>query len=62
MSSASNRSMGDQMADAWKPPVKDAWCPYAKAQVNVLAFYKLTVTEAQRTAFGQMIDTCPDGS
>ncbi|MFJ4679259.1 HNH endonuclease family protein [Kitasatospora sp. NPDC088783] len=58
VSASSNRGKGDQGPDQWKPPLKEAWCSYAKAWTDVKAFYKLTVTDAEKSALGQMIDTC----
>ncbi|MFJ1939058.1 HNH endonuclease family protein [Kitasatospora sp. NPDC088160] len=62
VSAASNRSKGDQTPDQWKPPSQSAWCSYAKAWTDVKAYYKLAVTDAEKAALGQMLDTCPAGS
>ncbi|MFF3068868.1 DUF1524 domain-containing protein [Kitasatospora sp. NPDC057936] len=62
VSAASNRSKGDQTPDQWKPPSQSAWCNYAKAWTDVKAYYKLAVTGPEKTALGQMLDTCPAGS
>ncbi|MFD5615146.1 DUF1524 domain-containing protein [Kitasatospora sp. NPDC127060] len=62
VSAASNRAKGDQTPDQWKPPSQTAWCRYAEAWTNVKTYYKLTVTEPEKTALGQMLDTCPAGS
>ncbi|SDT83386.1 Protein of unknown function [Streptomyces sp. TLI_053] len=59
VSATSNRAKGDQTPDQWKPPSPTAWCHYAKAWTNVKSHYQLTVTEPEKTALGQMIDTCP---
>lgn len=61
-SAASNRSKGDQTPDQWRPPSRSAWCNYAKALTDVKSFYKLTVTQPEKAALGEMLDTCPAGS
>ncbi|WP_230211278.1 HNH endonuclease family protein [Streptomyces kaniharaensis] len=62
VSAASNRAKGDQTPDQWKPPSQAAWCHYAEAWTNVKTYYKLAVTEPEKTALGRMLDTCPAGS
>ncbi|MFH8386993.1 DUF1524 domain-containing protein [Kitasatospora sp. NPDC018058] len=62
VSAASNRAKGDQTPDQWKPPLQTAWCRYAEAWSNVKSYYQLSVTEPEKSALGQMLDTCPAGS
>ncbi|MFF1869066.1 DUF1524 domain-containing protein [Streptomyces sp. CB03911] len=59
VSAESNRAKGDQGPEDWKPPLKTAWCGYARAWVDVKTAYNLSVTKAEKTALGQMLDTCP---
>jgi hypothetical protein len=54
----SNRAKGDQDPSAWKPPNHAYWCSYAKSWVTVKTFYKLTVTQAEKVALGEMLGTC----
>jgi len=56
--SSDNRSKGDQDPSQWKPPSRDYWCTYAKKWITVKAYYKLTVTSAERSALTDMLDTC----
>ncbi|MFG2037983.1 HNH endonuclease family protein [Dactylosporangium sp. NPDC048998] len=54
----SNRAKGDQDPSTWKPPSHDYWCTYAQSWVTVKAYYKLTVTQAEKTALADMLATC----
>ncbi|MET9535747.1 DUF1524 domain-containing protein [Streptomyces sp. NPDC006649] len=58
VSAASNRSKGDQTPDLWKPPLKSYWCTYSRAWVDVKHVYALNVTEPEKAALGEMLDTC----
>lgn len=58
VSAASNRSKGDQTPDLWKPPLQSYWCTYSRAWIDVKHLYQLNVTEAEKTALGEMLDTC----
>lgn len=58
VSAASNRSKGDQTPDLWKPPLKSYWCTYSRAWIDVKHVYQLNVTEPEKTALGEMLDTC----
>ncbi|MFD7169400.1 GmrSD restriction endonuclease domain-containing protein [Streptomyces violascens] len=58
VSAASNRSKGDQTPDLWKPPLRSYWCTYSRAWIDVKHDYELNVTEAEKTALGDMLDTC----
>ncbi|MFB9177216.1 HNH endonuclease family protein [Dactylosporangium sucinum] len=53
-----NRSKGDQDPSTWKPPSKGYWCTYAQSWITVKAYYKLTVTEAEKSALTDMLATC----
>ncbi|MFE4613239.1 HNH endonuclease family protein [Streptomyces niveus] len=58
VSATSNRSKGDQTPDLWKPPLKSYWCTYSRAWVDVKHIYNLNVTEAEKNALSEMLDTC----
>ena len=60
VSAASNRSKGDQTPDQWKPPLRSYWCTYSRAWIDVKHVYQLNVTEAEKAALGEMLDTCAD--
>jgi hypothetical protein len=58
VSATSNRSKGDQDPSTWKPPARNAWCEYAEDWVTVKAYYKLTVTQKEKDALTDMLETC----
>ncbi|WP_030423468.1 HNH endonuclease family protein, partial [Streptomyces sp. NRRL F-5065] len=58
VSATTNRSKGDQSPDQWQPPAKTYWCTYARAWVSVKATYELTITDAEKSTLGEMLDTC----
>jgi hypothetical protein len=60
VSAASNRSKGDQTPDLWKPPLHSYWCTYSRAWIDVKYVYQLNVTEAEKTALREMLDTCTE--
>ncbi|MEV8530197.1 HNH endonuclease family protein [Streptomyces sp. NPDC052000] len=60
VSAASNRSKGDQTPDLWKPPLHSYWCTYSRAWIDVKHVWELDVTQAEKSALGEMLDTCPD--
>ncbi|WP_433052951.1 HNH endonuclease family protein [Dactylosporangium sp. CS-033363] len=54
----SNRSKGDQDPSTWKPPNKAFWCTYAQDWVTVKTYYKLTVSQAEKSSLADMLATC----
>jgi hypothetical protein len=58
VSQTSNRAKGDQDPSQWKPTVKSEWCEYASDWVAVKAYWKLTVTSAEKRALGEMLEEC----
>jgi hypothetical protein len=58
VSATSNRSKGDQDPSQWKPPRRQAWCTYAVDWIAVKKHWELTVTEAEKTALADMLETC----
>jgi hypothetical protein len=59
VSLTSNRAKGDQDPAQWKPPVRAYWCQYAQDWIAVKFYWKLTITNAEKTALADMIRTCP---
>ena len=53
-----NRAKGDQDPSQWKPPSHDYWCSYAEDWITVKAYWKLTVTSAEKSALEDMLGTC----
>lgn len=58
VSASSNRAKGDQTPDLWKPPLKPYWCTYSRAWIDVKHVYNLNITEAEKNALHEMLDTC----
>lgn len=58
VSRAANRAKGDQNPAQWKPSNRGDWCRYATDWITVKAYWKLTITAAERTALTQMLETC----
>jgi hypothetical protein len=56
--SKDNEAKGDQDPSQWKPPNHDFWCTYATDWVTVKAYWKLTVTTAEKAALLDMLATC----
>ena len=54
-----NGSKSDRDASAWRPPNKKVWCYYAASQIRVKSLYNLYVTQPEKDALGDMLDTCP---
>ncbi|NSC25404.1 HNH endonuclease [Streptomyces albus subsp. chlorinus] len=58
VTASANRAKGDQGPEEWQPPAKDSWCTYARAWTSVKAAYRLTVTSAEKSALGTMLESC----
>jgi len=58
VSLSQNRSKGDQDPSQWQPPNHAYWCTYAERWISVKAYWKLTVSRAEKTALGDMLGTC----
>ncbi|MFB7124300.1 HNH endonuclease family protein [Kitasatospora sp. NPDC056273] len=58
VSAASNRAKADKGPDAWRPPLRSYWCTYSRAWTDIKHLYGLTVTESEKTALVEMLDTC----
>jgi hypothetical protein len=59
VSSAANRSKGDQDPSRWKPANRRFWCQYAVDWIAVKHFWQLKVTRAEKATLSDMLDTCP---
>ncbi|KAI0198437.1 hypothetical protein F4808DRAFT_435806 [Astrocystis sublimbata] len=53
-----NQSKGDKSPDQWKPPLASFHCTYARSWIQVKAYWELSVTAAEKSALGGMLDTC----
>lgn len=54
-----NNDKGDGDAATWLPPNKDYRCRYVARQVAVKIKYSLWVTEAEKSAIKNILNTCP---
>ncbi|KAI0427144.1 hypothetical protein F5Y09DRAFT_40580 [Xylaria sp. FL1042] len=53
-----NQSKGDKTPDQWKPPLSSFYCVYARSWIEVKSYWALSITSAEKTALGSMLDTC----
>lgn len=58
VSASSNESKSDRDPSEWKPPNTGEWCFYSRDWIEVKYHYHLTVTSAEKSALGDMLDTC----
>jgi hypothetical protein len=58
VSSTSNQAKGDENPAQWRPPQRNFWCTYARAWIDVKHHYTLSVTQAEKKALDEMLDTC----
>jgi hypothetical protein len=58
VSRSTNRSKGDQDPSQWKPSNREYWCEYARRWVAVKFFWKLTVTDREKSALREMLGSC----
>jgi Protein of unknown function (DUF1524) len=56
-----NRSKGDKGPEAWKPPLRSAWCDYSTRWIAIKAEYELSVNPQEKSALQQMLGTCEGG-
>ncbi|MFI9248227.1 hypothetical protein ACIGXF_38015 [Streptomyces sp. NPDC053086] len=59
-SEASNTSKSDSGPADRKPTNHAFWCVYAKDYTHIKSVWKLTTTDAEKTALSSMLDTCTD--
>jgi hypothetical protein len=62
VSRSTNRAKGDQDPSQWKPANRDYWCEYARRWIVVKSFWKLTVTEREKSALREMLGKCREQS
>ncbi|KAF8536696.1 hypothetical protein BDD12DRAFT_849856 [Trichophaea hybrida] len=53
-----NQEKGEKSPDQWKPPLASYYCTYARMWVAVKSFYALSVTAPEKSALGDMLNTC----
>lgn len=53
-----NRSKSDSPPNTWKPPLTSFHCTYARSWIAVKSKFSLSITTAERSALGDMLDTC----
>ena len=58
VSASSNRAKGDQDPSQWQPPERGYWCRYAHDWITVKHHWELRVTQEERDALDDMLDTC----
>lgn len=58
VSQNSNRAKGDQDPSTWKPSATGNWCEYATDWIAVKSHWKLTITDAEKTALVTMLEKC----
>jgi hypothetical protein len=58
VSRTSNRAKGDQDPSQWKPPNRGYWCEYAQRWIAVKHYWRLTVTEREKSELREMLGSC----
>lgn len=58
VSSSSNRSKSDRDPAEWKPPLRSAWCQYARDWIAVKAKWRLSADVAEVSALRAMLSSC----
>lgn len=54
-----NQQKSDGDAATWLPPHKQFRCQYVARQIAIKKKYSLWVTDAEKSAMGQILETCP---
>ena len=57
---SANRSKGADGPEDWLPPDHSYYCKYATDWVTVKLNWSLTVTQEEREALDELLDTCPE--
>jgi len=55
-----NRAKGEQGPDRWRPPDRRRWCDYSVSYAAIKFRWRLSGSEAERLAVGEMMKTCLD--
>lgn len=58
VSATANRAKGDQDPSTWKPQRTEIWCQYAQDWIAVKSQWRLSVTEAEKSALIKMLEKC----
>ncbi|PGH16025.1 hypothetical protein AJ79_02005 [Helicocarpus griseus UAMH5409] len=53
-----NQEKSDAGPEEWKPPLEAYHCEYACMWVKVKSVYSLTITDAEKSALTEMLETC----
>ncbi|KAM0434691.1 hypothetical protein ACHAPT_003790 [Fusarium lateritium] len=53
-----NQAKGSDTPADWKPPLTSFYCTYAKSWIQVKSYWKLTITTAEKSALGDMLNYC----
>ena len=59
---SANRSKGSDGPEDWNPPDRGYWCQYAIDWVEIKSEWKLTATEDEFEALGEMLSECANPS
>lgn len=58
VSAESNRDKSDSDPAEWRPPLRSAWCRYARDWITVKAAWSLNADRAEAAALREMLATC----
>ena len=59
VSESANMDKSGSSPATWRPPVTGYWCTYARSWVTVKYHYDLRVTEREKDALADMLESCP---
>ena len=58
VSASANRAKGDQDPSQWRPTNRGYWCEYAQRWIAVKKYWKLTITDSEKSKLIEMLGTC----
>jgi len=61
VSASSNRAKSAQDPAEWKPPLRSAWCQYARDWIAVKVEWSLSADQDEIDALREMLESCPAG-